>query len=168
MKNWLSENRGLLFLFLVVVIWGVATIIITRIAMLESADLEAQLVEQQENYELTIEIAYATVTAVEDKFKKQERLLKQQELYAEQLEDYNEVLEERLIQAKEDVKGVYTEEDIQYIIDVFATYLVEYPPNGSLCVYENGTLFVFKMVNDNLILDEILSYNDLKELWLNK
>lgn len=164
MKNWLSKNFGLLIILLV---FAIVTISAQKL-MLEKAELKAQLMEQQENYELTIEDYYYTLETVKSELEIQKLLLKQQELHAELLEDYNKVLEDRLIQAKEDVKGVYTEEDIQYIIDVFATYLVEYPPNGSICVYENGTLFVFKTVNDELVLDEILTYNDLKELWLNK
>lgn len=98
----------------------------------------------------------------------------QQEHSMELLEDYyalvaeKAILEEKLKQEKEKAKEIYTEEDIQYAIDIFATYLVEYPPNGSICVYQDGTLFLFKMVNDTLVLDEILSYNDLKELWFNK
>lgn len=106
--------------------------------------------------------------------KLENELENQQEHSMELLEDYyalvaeKAILEEKLKQEKEKAKEVYTEEDIQYAIDIFATYLVEYPPNGSICVYEDGTLFLFKMVNDTLILDEILSYNDLKELWFNK
>jgi hypothetical protein len=104
----------------------------------------------------------------------EDELKNQQEHYAELIEDYYKlvaekaILEDRLIQEREDAKGIYTEEDIRYAIDIFATYLVEYPPNWAICVYENETLFLFKMVNDELVLDEMLSYNELKELWLNK
>ena len=156
---------GLLFILLL----GVTPVIIlTQKLTSKNAELEVRLIEQQEQYERTIEIAYYTVKTVEDELKKQQRL------YGELTEDYHalvtekSILEGRLIQAMEDAEGVYTEENIRYAIDIFATYLVEYPPNSSICVYENGTLLVFEMSDDTLIFDEMFSYNELKELWFNK
>ena len=52
MKKWLSKNLEL-FIFLLGLI---AIIIVTQRLTLKNAELEAQLIEQQKHYELTIEI----------------------------------------------------------------------------------------------------------------
>ena len=111
MKKWISKNLDLLFIFSVTIVAGFVIVMSAQKPTPENVEL-------QENYEELYSELDDLFGEVGEKFefieKDVDELKKQQEHYVVLLEDYYKlvaektILEDKLAQAKEDAKGIYT------------------------------------------------------------